>query len=315
MTNQFSSTHFLNITENSEKQRIDNFLRKTFKRLPFNLICKIIRTGQIRINKKRINQNYKLKLGDSVRIPPITIQSDSNKKIKLNTRLSIIFNNMILYEDNYFLILNKPSGMSVHSGSGINYGMIENLRILRPYNRYLDLVHRLDRDTSGVLIIAKKRSILRNLHEQLREKKIKKKYVALVHGVWPDILKSISKPLLKTSSRKNKNIVKIDPKGKESITHFNIKKKYTKNTLISITPITGRTHQIRVHLLHLNYPIVLDAKYGIKKLDYFIKNKFNINRLLLHAESINFFHPKRKKNILITAPLDYVFKTVLKNLI
>jgi len=172
---QFLPISFLKVTEDSELQRIDNFLRKTFKKLPINLIYKIIRTGQIRINKKRITPNYKLKLDDIIRIPPMTKKSTKDIHKTSNLKLSTLLNNTILYEDNYLLVLNKPSGIAVHSGSGINCGIIENLRSSYLNKNYLDLVHRLDRNTSGVLIIAKKRSILRILHTQLREKKIKKK--------------------------------------------------------------------------------------------------------------------------------------------
>ncbi|XBC44170.1 MAG: RluA family pseudouridine synthase [Buchnera aphidicola (Schlechtendalia peitan)] len=216
-----------------------------------------------------------------------------------------------MYEDNYLLVLNKPPGLAVHSGSGINFGIIEYMRILRNENSYFDLVHRLDRDTSGVLIIAKKRIILRELHKQLREKIIKKQYLALVHGKWPENLKCISIPLLDTTLRNNHIVVSNHIKGKVSKTFFKIKQQYTNSTLMLITPITGRTHQIRVHAQYANHPIIFDKKYGQINLDNNISNNLFIKRLLLHAVSINFFHPIKKKYITITAPIDKEFLKIL----
>ncbi|XBC42102.1 MAG: RluA family pseudouridine synthase [Buchnera aphidicola (Meitanaphis elongallis)] len=301
------------ITKKNAEQRIDNFLNNKFKQLPKNKIYKMLRTGQIRINKKRIKPKYKLQIGDYIKIPPITNICIEKKNTTANKKLLSLISNNILYEDNYLLILNKPSGIAVHSGSGINYGIIECLRILYHENTYLDLVHRLDRWTSGALIIAKKRSTLCELHKQLREQKIKKKYLALVHGCWPKNLKYVTAPLLKIQSN-NDHIVKINNNyGKFSKTCFKIKKRYTNNTLMSITPITGRTHQIRVHAQYVNHPIVLDKKYGKINLDNIIKNNCSSRRLLLHASSISFFHPKKQEFIDIIAPIDKEFKKTLNN--
>ncbi|XBC39042.1 MAG: RluA family pseudouridine synthase [Buchnera aphidicola (Nurudea shiraii)] len=314
MVTKIIPTSFLEIKKEHIKQRIDNFLFNKFKQLSKNTIYKKIRTGQIRINKKRIQPKYKLQLGDYIRIPPIKSFCKNIKTKKLSKKLKSLLDNSILYEDNYLLILNKPAGIAVHSGSGINLGIIECFRILRHKEIELDLVHRLDRGTSGVLILAKKRSMLRELHKQLKEKKVQKKYLALVHGNWPENIKCISAPLLKTKINLN-HIVKINNiNGKFSKTFFKIKKKYTHNTLMLITPITGRTHQIRVHTQYANHPIVLDEKYGKINLDNIIKSNFSTKRLLLHASSIVFFHPKIKKSLKIVAPIDKEFQNMLNNL-
>ncbi|XBC38511.1 MAG: RluA family pseudouridine synthase [Buchnera aphidicola (Melaphis rhois)] len=298
MTAKILPVSFLFITKEHSEQRIDNFLLNKFKQLSQNRIYKILRTGQIRINKKRVKPKYKLQIGDCIRIPPIRESQIKEKNTKLSKKLCSLLSNSTLYEDNDILILNKPSGIAVHSGSGIKCGIIEYLRMSYHNDKYFDLVHRLDRGTSGILIIAKKRPILKELHKQLKENKIKKKYLALVHGIWPTNLKYISAPLLKIKLN-NDHMVKINNIcGKFSKTYFKIKTRYVNNTLMSITPITGRMHQIRVHSQYANHPIVLDKKYGKINLDNEIKNNYSIQRLLLHASSISFFHPK-KKNILL----------------
>ncbi|XBC40567.1 MAG: RluA family pseudouridine synthase [Buchnera aphidicola (Nurudea yanoniella)] len=314
MNTKNTSTLFINIKKENIQQRIDNFLLKKFKKLAKNTIYKKLRTGQIRINKQRIKPQYKLQLGDYIVIPSIKNFYKKIKKIELSQKLKSLLINSILYEDSDLLILNKPPGMAVHSGSGINSGIIEYFRILRAKEIELDLVHRLDKGTSGVLILAKKRSILCELHKQLRKKEIQKKYLALVHGCWPKDVKHISAPLLKTRSYKNHIVTINNIHGKFSKTYFKIKKKYTNNTLMLITPVTGRTHQIRVHTQYINHPIVLDEKYGKIELDQKVKNNCSTKRLLLHANSITFFHPRRKKKLKVTAPIDKEFERILNKL-
>jgi len=309
--------HTMYVTEEIEKQRIDNLLIKKFKKIPKSMIYRIIRTGKVKVNEKKILPKYKLKIGDQVLIPSMEINIKKNKNINLllNTQKTNSILKKILYEDNYLLIINKPSGIAVHGGSGINFGIIEIIRKLRPDHHFLELVHRLDRDTSGILILAKKRSALRHLHEQLREKKIKKQYITLVHGKWPKNKNNISAPLLKTKLFNNKNIVQISEQGKMSETHFLIKKKYAEYTLLLVTPITGRTHQIRVHTAYTGHPIVFDTRYGKKDLDIKIKNKNLHNRLLLHSYKMDFIHPYYKYNITILAPLEKNFKKYLDSLL
>ncbi|CAL4043255.1 23S rRNA pseudouridine(955/2504/2580) synthase RluC [Buchnera aphidicola] len=319
MKKKIPDTYSISVKEDMERQRIDNFLIKKFKKIPKSMIYKIIRTGKVKINKKKILPKYKLEIGDKISIPSIKIDVKRIKKIQNNNIIcsNKKINNIlkeILYEDDCLLIINKPSGIAVHGGSGINFGIIEIIRKLRPKNRFLELVHRLDRDTSGILILAKKRSALRDLHQQLREKKIKKKYITLVHGKWPKYRNNISAPLLKTKLLNKKNIVQISKQGKIAETHFSIKQQYSKYTLLLATPITGRTHQIRAHAAHAGYPIVFDTRYGEKKLDFEIKIKNLKSRLLLHACKIHFIHPCHKHDMTILAPLEKIFKKYLDSL-
>ncbi|CAL4043065.1 Ribosomal large subunit pseudouridine synthase C [Buchnera aphidicola (Tetraneura ulmi)] len=310
--------HFLNVTEQMIPQRIDNFLISYMKLLSKNKIYKILRKGNVRVNKKRVLPKYKLKIGDKIRIPPIKkqyVNTIKKKNIQKNTDKKLL--KKILFEDDDLIIINKPSGIAVHGGSGISTGIIEKFRLLRPLCKNLELVHRLDKETSGLLIMSKKRFALNFLHEQIRNKKIKKKYIALVHGNWPNSTNIINFPLLKKklNINKNKKKVCVHKLGKPSETHFFVKKRFKNNTtLVYIYPITGRTHQIRVHSAHLNSPIVFDNRYGSKTLDRKIKKTNGPFHLLLHAKEIQFIHPKNKKKIILSAPLDKKFKNYLEYL-
>ncbi|WP_343183377.1 RluA family pseudouridine synthase [Buchnera aphidicola] len=299
------------INKFSEKQRIDNFLIKKFKKIPKSKLYNIIRKGRIRINKKRVKAKYKLNIGDIIRIPPLKIYNIKNKKIKINTIQKKILNN-ILYEDKIILILNKPSGLSVHGGSGIYCGIIESLRILRPLDKYLELIHRLDRFTSGILMIAKKKSSLIYFHKQFRKKSIKKKYISIVHGKCLFKNKVINASLSKKNILKKKKMVFIDKNGKKSQTILKTLKTNNLYSLISIKPKTGRTHQIRVHSSIIGHPILFDNRYGNNELDKkFIYKKIKKN-LFLHSKKISFIHPIYKKKMDIIAPLNKNFKKIIK---
>ncbi|QCI17166.1 23S rRNA pseudouridine(955/2504/2580) synthase RluC [Buchnera aphidicola (Aphis helianthi)] len=314
MTYKTLSASIIYINEDMINQRIDNFLKKKFKNIPKSMIYRIIRTGKIRINKKRIQPSYKLKIGDHLKIPSIKIEVEKKTHFHINDYQKNLLNN-ILYEDNYLLIINKPSGIAVHGGSGVNFGVIEYFRNIRPLDKFLELVHRIDRDTSGILILAKKRTSLISMHKQIREKKIKKEYIGLVHGLWPHNLKKISEPLLKIHLKNKQKKMFVNNSGKASETYFKIKKKYSCTTLISIFPKTGRTHQIRAHTSYAGYPILFDKRYGNSNLDKSIKNQTNLNRLLLHAISINFIHPNNGNILHVEAPLDMNIRNFLKTLI
>ncbi len=314
MTYKTLSASIIYINKDMINQRIDNFLKKKFKNIPKSMIYRIIRTGKVRINKKRIKPSYKLKIGDNLKIPPIKILIEEKKQFCIKKYEENLLNH-ILYEDNYLLVINKPSGIAVHAGSGISFGVIEYLRDIRPLEKFLELVHRIDRETSGILILAKKRTALIAMHQQIREKKIIKEYIALVHGIWPHSLKKISQPLLKIHLKNKQKKMFIHNHGKTAETYFQIRKQYSCTTLMSIFPKTGRTHQIRAHTSHEGHPICFDERYGNSNLDKLIKNKINPKRLLLHAFSINFIHPKSGNMLYIKAPLSVSIRNFLKTLV
>lgn len=308
-----ASVKMLEISDDEAGQRIDNYLLTKLKGVPKSLIYRIVRKGEVRVNKGRVKPEYKLQAGDIVRVPPVRVSEKTQAPIsnKLNKVASL--ENQIIFEDDCLLVLNKPSGIAVHGGSGLSFGVIEGLRALRPAARFLELVHRLDRDTSGILLVAKKRSALRNLHEQLRIKTVQKDYLALVRGQWQSHVKVIQAPLLKNELASGERIVKVSQDGKPSETRFSIEERYPNATLVKASPVTGRTHQIRVHTLHAGHPIAMDDKYGDKDFDTEMR-LLGLNRLFLHAASIRFEHPKTGETLRLNAPLDDNMKAILKKL-
>ncbi|NHI00793.1 23S rRNA pseudouridine(955/2504/2580) synthase RluC [Oceanimonas sp. MB9] len=310
MKQDHQSVRLLTIEAEHEGQRIDNFLRTQLKGVPKSLIYRILRKGEVRVNKKRIKPEYKLLAGDVIRVPPVRVaeREDVLPSAKLDSVQGL--ENAIIYEDDALLVLNKPSGMAVHGGSGLNFGVIEGLRSLRPQARFLELVHRLDRDTSGILLVAKKRSMLRSLHEQLREKTMDKHYLALVRGQWQPHQKVVKAPLKKNELASGERIVKVDREGKPSETRFRIVQKFDGATLVECSPVTGRTHQIRVHTLHAGHPIAGDDKYGDRQFDEKMKGE-GLGRLFLHACRIHFYHPGREEAMTLEAPLEPALKKLL----
>ncbi|WP_159715376.1 23S rRNA pseudouridine(955/2504/2580) synthase RluC [Blochmannia endosymbiont of Camponotus nipponensis] len=304
--------HLIRISSNFSGQRIDNFLYTYLKVVPKSMIYRIIRTGAIRVNKKRIQFQYKLQVGDVLRIPPVKGIKVNRFNTKYMKEIAFL-EKIIIHEDDYLLALNKPTGIAVHGGSGLKFGVIEGLRALRPKAQFLELVHRLDRDTSGVLLVAKKRTVLVQLHEQLRLKNMKKEYLALVHGVWNANIQIVSVPLLKKniSLYDNRTIYIDSDKGKFSTTYFYIKERFANiATLLTIKPITGRTHQIRVHTQHASHPIIGDDVYGDDQVNVQFK-QFGFNRLFLHAYMLCFTHPNTRKKFHIYAPLGQSFYNCL----
>lgn len=300
----------LTISEDEAGQRIDNYLLAKLKGVPKSLIYRILRKGEVRVNKGRIKPEYKLQANDIVRVPPVRVSEKEHAPISTKLNKVSQLEKQILFEDECLLVLNKPSGIAVHGGSGLSFGVIEALRTLRPDARFLELVHRLDRDTSGILLVAKKRSALRSLHEQLREKTVQKNYLALVRGQWQSHCKVVKAPLLKNELSSGERIVRVSEQGKPSETRFSIEERYEYATLVKASPVTGRTHQIRVHTQYAGHPIALDDKYGDKHFDEQM-TQLGLTRLFLHAFSIRFEHPKTGETLRINAPLDPEMKKIL----
>ncbi|KGK17903.1 pseudouridine synthase [Vibrio navarrensis] len=299
------------IDEDMAGQRIDNFLRNQLKDVPKSMIYRIVRKGEVRVNKKRIKAEYKLQAGDVVRIPPVTVE-EKTPEVAPSTKLNRVaeLEQQIIFEDDHLLILNKPSGTAVHGGSGLKFGAIEALRALRPEARFLELVHRIDRDTSGILLVAKKRSALRHLQAQFREKTVKKYYFALVMGEWRNSCKVVNAPLLKNEVN---SIVRVNPNGKPSETRFSVLEKFTQATLVQASPITGRTHQIRVHTQYSGHPIAWDDRYGDRRFDAYT-GQHGLDRLFLHAANIRFVHPATEASMEINAPMGEQLEAVLASL-
>ena len=302
---------FVEISDDRAGQRIDNFLIGQLKGVPKSRIYRLLRKGEVRVNKGRIKPDYRLKAGDSVRIPPVRMApSDQSQPAIASDSFLTALKSSVIYEDDNLLVINKPSGMAVHGGSGIKLGVIEALRQLLPEQHNLELVHRLDRETSGCLIIAKKRSALKSFHDQLRNNDIRKIYVALVKGVWQGGKQTVDVPLQKNTLKSGERIVRVDADGKSAQSIFKPLKTFSNSTLVEVELITGRTHQIRVHAAHIGHPLAGDEKYGQRGFNLTMK-EYGLNRLFLHAKSLEFFSPNTESRIHVVAPLGAELENVL----
>lgn len=312
-TSQIStSVQLLEVAPELAGQRIDNFLRTQLKGVPKTMIYRILRKGEVRVNKGRVKPEYKLQAGDIVRVPPMRV-SEPDEPQPLAQGLLKRLEDSIVFEDKALIVINKPAGIAVHGGSGLNYGVIEAFRQLRPDAKELELVHRLDRDTSGLLMIAKKRSMLRHLHAALRGDGVDKRYLALVRGSWPSARKQVSAPLLKNNLRSGERMVEVNPEGKDALTEFRVLRRFGEfATLVEASPITGRTHQIRVHAKHAGHPIAGDNKYGD---DDFSREMRELGgkRLFLHAHSLTIALPDGGE-LKVEAPVDELWATTLERL-
>ncbi len=300
------------VEEGNEGQRIDNFLRSHLKGVPKSHIYRILRRGEVRVNKGRIRQDYRLKAGDVVRIPPLRRGPEQVPPVPGTSVLERL-DASIFFEDRALLVLNKPSGMAVHGGSGMRYGVIEGLRALRPDARYLELVHRLDLDTSGCLVVAKKRSALRRLHALFRETAVDKRYLALVQGAWPGGLARVEMPLRKNLLRAGERMVHVVDDGKPAVTQFEPAGVTELASLLRVAPMTGRTHQIRVHAAAKGHPVAADEKYGDPAFNRRMR-ALGLRRLFLHAASLNFAHPESGEPLTLRAPLDPELRAVLERI-
>lgn len=283
---QHTQVTFHTISHNEAGQRIDNFLLRHLKGIPKTRIYRIIRKGEVRVNKKRTKPEYKLQLEDVVRIPPVTIE-EKKEAPKAPDYLLKLVKNSILFDDEDLIVINKPSGLAVHGGSHSELGLIEVLRQLRSDLSYLELAHRLDRQTSGLLLIAKNRPMLQNLHTLLRDgHKIEKHYMTLVVGEWKGGKQKITHTLERKQDRDQK--VQVSEEGKDSTSIFTPIEHYQGATLIDVQILTGRMHQIRTQLAHLGHPIIGDTMYGDQKKNRYFAKHYDSNRLFLHANRLSF---------------------------
>ncbi|HEX8588706.1 23S rRNA pseudouridine(955/2504/2580) synthase RluC [Pseudomonas sp.] len=294
-------------------QRIDNFLITYLKGVPKTLIYRILRKGEVRVNKGRIKPEYKLQAGDIVRVPPVRVP-ERDEPVPVAQGLLQRLEAAIVHEDKGLIVLNKPAGIAVHGGSGLSFGVIEAFRQLRPDAKELELVHRLDRDTSGLLMIAKKRSMLRHLHEQLRGDGVDKRYMALVRGNWPTAQKQVRAPLLKSNLRSGERMVEVNDEGKEALTLFKVLRRFGDfATMVEARPITGRTHQIRVHALHAGHCIAGDPKYGEEDFSREIRD-LGGKRLFLHAYALTVPLPDGGE-LKLEAPVDEMWAKTVERLL
>lgn len=309
---QHHKVRLVTIDQDDAGQRIDNYLLRILKGVPKTRIYRILRKGEVRINKKRVTADYRVQAGDLLRIPPIRLAERGEKVRPANSVIERL-EQSILFENDKLIILNKPSGIAVHGGSGLNYGVIEALRQIRPDHKTLELVHRLDRDTSGCLVIAKRRSMLRHIHNQLQQKhKVQKIYNALVVGKWPARKLLVNAPLQKDVRQSGERMVRVDMDGKQSRTEYQVLGRYEGATLVEARPVTGRTHQIRVHCLHAGHAILGDDKYGADEDNQAFRQQ-GLKRLFLHAASIEFELPEGDR-LKVAAPLPDELQNVLERL-
>ena len=302
---------FYEATSDDAGQRIDNFLLRYLKGAPKSLIYRILRKGEVRVNKGRVKAVYRLQAGDRVRIPPVRLGPSEAKQPSAGLKARL--DDTILYEDERIIVINKPSGMAVHGGSGINAGVIEALRALRPEESRLELVHRLDRDTSGCLLISKKPAVLRTLHELIRGNRVDKRYLALLAGSWRKGAKQVDAPLLKNTLQGGERVVRVDPDGKPAETRYRRLERYNDATLVEVELITGRTHQIRVHSAWLGSPVLGDTKYGDETANRRLR-ELGLKRLFLHAHRLRFRWPGEKRDMAIEAPLPDELQALLAKL-
>ena len=286
----------LEVGEESVSQRIDNFLLRRLKGVPKSHVYRVLRSGEVRVNSGRVKPDYRLRAGDRVRVPPVRLATRPAKAAPRPLDLPIV------YEDAALLVVDKPSGVAVHGGSGVSYGVIESLRAQRPEAKSLELAHRLDRDTSGLLIIAKKRGALVELHRMLREGEVEKVYAALVRGRWQGGARELRERLHKFVNAGGERRVAVHGQGQTAVTQVKPIAVSGEYSLLELRLLTGRTHQIRVHLAHAGHPVLGDDKYGDFELNHVLA-KEGVKRLLLHARRLSFVHPLAGSALRFDAPL------------
>lgn len=299
--------------EGDAGQRIDNFLLRILKDAPRSLIYRILRSGEVRVNSGRIGPDYRLVEGDRVRVPPVRLKPREQTNAPSKSLREFV-EASVIHQDRDLIVVNKPAGVAVHGGSGLSFGVIETLRAVYPELKELELVHRLDRETSGCLLIAKRRAVLRELHATLREREMEKRYLALVCGRWPFGTKTIDLPLKTNLKQGGERVVRVHAEGQEANTTFKPIQHFAKlATLLDVNLGTGRTHQIRVHAAHAGHPVAGDEKYGDRERDALLK-PFGLNRMFLHAHSLTFERAGSRERFSVTAPLPAELQGVLDRL-
>lgn len=284
------------IGEEAEGQRIDNYLLRVCKGVPKSHVYRILRSGEVRVNSKRVPPEYRLQSGDEVRVPPLRLGAEVKPAVPVGREYRIV------HEDDSLLVVDKPAGMAVHGGSGVSFGVIEQLRRQRPQARFLELAHRLDRETSGLLLIAKKRSALTALHDLFREGRIEKRYLALVKGRWREPLRHVKLALHKYLTEEGERRVSVSPEGKAAHSIVRLLARWENFSLVEVELKTGRTHQIRVHLAYLGFPLCGDDKYGDFALNKTLQ-KQGLGRMFLHAAKLALDHPGTGERLDLVAAL------------
>ena len=285
---------WVEVGEESAEQRIDNFLLRRLKGVPKSHVYRVLRSGEVRVNSGRVGPDYRLQPGDRVRLPPMRTAEREQKARPAEFP--------IVFEDSALLVVDKPSGVAVHGGSGVSFGVIESLRAGRPQAKVLELAHRLDRDTSGLLVVCKKRSALVEMHRMLREGEVEKVYTAVVKGSPAQDAFEIRDPLHKHVTASGERRVSVAPGGMAALTRVTVKKKTAEFGVLEVRLLTGRTHQIRVHLAHAGHPVLGDDKYGDFELNRRLA-KQGVKRLFLHAGRLAFDHPVSRERLRLQAPL------------
>lgn len=301
----------LTVDERGEGQRVDNYVLRHLPDIPKTRLYRAMRKGEIRVNKGRVKPDRRLSLGDIVRLPPLGAHEKTPAAVAPAGWQERLARGVIL-DDERLLVIAKPSGLAVHGGSGLNFGMIETLRDMYPQQRNLELIHRLDRETSGLILIAKRPAVLRELHGLLRRREgVDKRYLALVAGRWPKAVSQVEAPLEKTERSSGERVVRVSKGGKDSLTHFRVQQSFARATLLEARPVTGRTHQIRVHAQHAGHPIVGDDKYA-SDASTALTRRLGAKRLFLHAHRLRFKLDGEAYDL--EAPLDEELKQLLEKL-
>jgi 23S rRNA pseudouridine955/2504/2580 synthase len=286
------------VDEGRAAQRVDNFLLRELKGVPRSHVYRLLRGGEVRVNSRRVDATYRLQTGDRIRIPPVRMSGAPSRRPPVLRDPGF----RVVFEDDALLVIDKPSGVAVHGGSGVSFGVIEQLRAARPESRFLELAHRLDRETSGLLMLATKRSALVAMHAALREGRVVKRYLALVRGAWTGAERTVELPLRKRVTPSGARHVSVGEGGQSSRTDFRLVERCGEFSLVEATLATGRTHQIRVHLAHVGFPIAGDDRYGDFELNKALAKR-GLKRMFLHAGALGFDHPLGSGRIELEAPL------------